>query len=259
RRFLRDGERPSYEELSGDRYRETIARPEGYRIVTIRNRYGDIIQRSRVDARGREDVLYYSQDLYDDPDRDYFEDPGADLPPMRLRVPLSDYIIDTRSDPNRDYYEFLSEPPVEPVERVYSLDEVKYSARIRDKVRRIDLDTITFATGSAEIPMTQARTLRKVADAISQVLEKDPSETFLIEGHTDAVGSDQSNLILSDQRAESVANVLSDVYGIAPENLATQGYGESYLKVNTVGPEQENRRVTIRRVTALVRPVAANR
>ncbi|EJC66731.1 outer membrane protein/peptidoglycan-associated (lipo)protein [Rhizobium leguminosarum bv. viciae WSM1455] len=259
RRFLRDGERPSYEELSGDRYRETITRPEGYRIVTIRNRYGDIIQRSRVDARGREDVLYYSQDLYDDPDRDYFEDPGADLPPMRLRVPLSDYIIDTRSDPNRDYYEFLSEPPVEPVERVYSLDEVKYSARIRDKVRRIDLDTITFATGSAEIPMTQARTLRKVADAISQVLEKDPSETFLIEGHTDAVGSDQSNLILSDQRAESVANVLSDVYGIAPENLATQGYGENYLKVNTSAPEQENRRVTIRRVTALVRPVAANR
>ncbi|NKN01056.1 OmpA family protein [Rhizobium leguminosarum] len=259
RRFLRDGERPSYEELSGDRYRETITRPEGYRIVTIRNRYGDIIQRSRVDARGREDVLYYSQDLYDDPDRDYFEDPGADLPPMRLRVPLSDYIIDTRSDPNRDYYEFLSEPPVEPVERVYSLDEVKYSARIRDKVRRIDLDTITFATGSADIPMTQARTLRKVADAISQVLEKDPSETFLIEGHTDAVGSDQSNLILSDQRAESVANVLSDVYGIAPENLATQGYGENYLKVNTSAPEQENRRVTIRRVTALVRPVAANK
>jgi outer membrane protein OmpA-like peptidoglycan-associated protein len=258
RRFLRDGERPSYEELSGDRYRETITRPEGYRIVTIRNRYGDIIQRSRVDARGREDVLYYSQDLYDDPDRDYFEDPGADLPPMRLRVPLSDYIIDTRSDPNRDYYEFLSEPPVEPVERVYSLDEVKYSARIRDKVRRIDLDTITFATGSADIPMTQARTLRKVADAISQVLEKDPSETFLIEGHTDAVGSDQSNLILSDQRAESVANVLTDVYGIAPENLATQGYGEHYLKVNTSAPEQENRRVTIRRVTALVRPVAAN-
>ncbi|WP_064691868.1 OmpA family protein [Rhizobium aegyptiacum] len=257
RRFLRDGERPTYEQLSGDRYRETITRPEGYRIVTIRNRYGDIIQRSRVDARGREYVLYYSPDLYEDPDRDYFEDPGADLPPMRLRVPLDDYIIDTSSDPDRDYYEFLREPPVEQVERVYSLDEVKYSARIRDKVRRIDLDTITFATGSAEIPMAQARTLRKVADAINQVLEKDPSETFLIEGHTDAVGSDQSNLILSDQRAESVANVLTDVYGIAPENLATQGYGERYLKVNTPDPEQENRRVTIRRVTPLVRPVAA--
>ncbi|PDT26300.1 hypothetical protein CO660_28715 [Rhizobium sp. L9] len=258
RRFLRDGERPIYEELPDNRYREIITRPEGYRIVTIRNRYGDIIQRSRVDSRGREYVLYYSPDLYEDPDRGYFDDPGADLPPMRLRVPLNDYIIDTSSDPDRDYYEFLSEPPVEQVERVYSLDEVKYSARIRDKVRRIDLDTITFATGSAEIPMTQARTLRKVADAISQVLKKDPSETFLIEGHTDAVGSDQSNLVLSDQRAESVANVLSDVYGIPPENMATQGYGERYLKVNTPGPEQENRRVTIRRVTPLVRPVAAN-
>jgi outer membrane protein OmpA-like peptidoglycan-associated protein len=231
-------------------------RPEGYRIVTIRNRYGDIIQRSRVDARGRETVLYYAPELYEDPDRDYFEDPGADLPPMRLRVPLNDYIIDTSTDPDRDYYEFLSEPPVEPVERVYSLNEVKYSARIRDKVRRIDLDTVTFATGSAEIPMSQARTLRKVADAINEVLDKDASETFLIEGHTDAVGSDQSNLILSDQRAESVANVLTDVYGIPPENLATQGYGERYLKVNTDGPNQENRRVTIRRVTPLVRPVA---
>lgn len=258
RRFLRNGERPLYEELSRDRYRETIERPEGYRIVTIRNRYGDIIQRSRIDERGRESVLYYSPELYEDPDRGYFEDPGEDLPPMRLGIPVRDYIIDTSTDPDRDYYEFLSEPPVEPVERVYSLNEVKYSARIRDKVRRIDLDTITFATGSAEIPMSQARTLRKVADAINEVLQKDRSETFLIEGHTDAVGSDQSNLILSDQRAESVANVLTDVYGIPPENLATQGYGERYLKVNTAGPEQENRRVTIRRVTPLVRPVASN-
>ncbi|NLS05072.1 OmpA family protein [Rhizobium sp. P32RR-XVIII] len=258
RRFLRDGERPIYEQLSRDRYRETIERPEGYRIVTIRNRYGDIIQRSRIDNRDREYVLYYSPELYEDPDRGYFEDPGADLPPMRLGIPVRDYIIDTSSDADRDYYEFLSEPPVEPVERVYSLNEVKYSARIRDKVRRIDLDTITFATGSAEIPMSQARSLRKVADAMNEVLEKDPSETFLIEGHTDAVGSDESNLVLSDQRAESVANVLSEVYGIAPENLATQGYGERYLKVNTAGPEQENRRVTIRRVTPLVRPVASN-
>lgn len=258
RRFLRDGERPLYEQLSRDRYRETIERPEGYRIVTIRNRYGDIIQRSRIDSGGREYVLYYSPELYDDPDRGYFEDPGADLPPMRLGIPVRDYIIDTSSNPDRDYYEFLSEPPVEPVERVYSLNEVKYSARIRDKVRRIDLDTITFATGSAEIPMSQAQSLRKVADAMNEVLQKDQSETFLIEGHTDAVGSDQSNLVLSDQRAESVANVLTDVYGIPPENLATQGYGERYLKVNMDGPEQENRRVTIRRVTALVRPVASN-
>ncbi|AYG59374.1 OmpA family protein [Rhizobium jaguaris] len=257
-RFVRDGERPIYEQLPRDRYRETIDRPDGDRIVTVRNRYGDVIQRSRIDARGREYVLFYSPELEDQPDRDdYFRDPGDDLPPMRLRIPVNQYIIDTGTDREANYYDFLREPPVEPVERVYSLNEVRYSARIRDKVRRIDLDTITFATGSAEIPMSQASTLRGVADAMNKIIKKDPTETFLIEGHTDAVGTPQSNLVLSDQRAESVANVLTDVYGIPPENLATQGYGEQYLKVNTQGPEQENRRVTIRRVTALVRPVAS--
>ncbi|MET0748363.1 MAG: OmpA family protein [Rhizobium sp.] len=257
-RFTRDGERPTYEQLPRDRYRETIDRPDGNRIITVRNRYGDIIQRSRIDARGREYVLFYSPELEQTPDQDdYYRDPGDALPPMRLRIPLNQYIIDTSEDQDQDYYDFLRKPPVEPVERVYSLNEVRYSARLRDKVRRIDLDTITFATGSAEVPMAQAKTLRGIADAIGNIVKKDPTETFLIEGHTDAVGTDQSNLILSDQRAESVANVLTDVYGIPPENLATQGYGEQYLKINTDGPQQENRRVTIRRVTALVRPVAA--
>ncbi len=259
-RFIRGGERPVYEQLSRDRYRETIDQPDGDRVVTIRNRYGDIIQRSRIDASGREYVLFYSPELEDRPDNDdYFRDPGDSLPPMRLLIPLSQYIIDTASNRNADYYDFLREPPVEPVERIYSVNEVRYSARIRDKIRRIDLDTITFATGSAEIPMSQASTLRGVADGMLKIIKRDPTETFLIEGHTDAVGSAQSNLILSDQRAESVANVLTDVYGIPAENLVTQGYGEQYLKVNTLGPSQENRRVTIRRITPLVRPVASNR
>ncbi len=256
-RFVRDGAKPYYERLPDDRYRETIERPDGTQVVTVRNRYGDIIQRSRIDNRGREYVLFYAPELVDEPDREYvYRDPGLDLPPMRLRIPVQDYIIDTSSDPDRDYYRFLEQPPVEPVERVYTMDEVRYSARIRDKVRRIDLDTITFATGSAEIPMSQAQSLRKVADAINKVLKNNPAETFLIEGHTDAVGSDESNLVLSDERAASVANVMTDVYGIPPENLTTQGYGERFLKVQTLGPAQENRRVTIRRITSLVKPIA---
>jgi outer membrane protein OmpA-like peptidoglycan-associated protein len=260
RRFYDSGYTPEYERLPGERTREIIARDNGVQIVTIRDRYGDVVQRSRIGEDGREYVLFYAPEQRQDRGPDYeWRDPADDLPPMRLTVPVSQYIIDTSTDPDRDYYKFLEQPPVERVERVYSLDEVRYSARIRDKVRRIDLDTITFATGSADIPMNQARSLRKVADAINEVLKKDPSETFLIEGHTDAVGSDESNLVLSDRRAEQVAVVLSDVYGIPPENMTTQGYGERYLKVNTDGPSQENRRVTIRRITALVKPVAQNR
>ena len=246
-----------YEELSRGRSREVIQRPNGIRIVTIYNRYGDIMQRTRIDQDGREYLMIYAPEPDNDP-RPPLYDVGQDLPPMRLRVPVRDYIIDTSSEPDRDYYDFLAEPPVEQVERTYSIDEVRNSARIRDKVRRIDLDTITFATGSAEVPMSQANTLRKVADAMLQVIEKDPGETFFIEGHTDAVGGNEPNLVLSDERAESVASLLTDVYDIPAENLVTQGYGERFLKVRTQDAEQQNRRVTVRRVTPLVRPVAQN-
>ena len=66
------------------------------------------------------------------------------------------------------------------------------------------------------------------------------------------MGSDVDNLRLSDARAGPVAQDLTDIYHIPPENLTTQGYGERFLKVQTDGPERLNRRVTIRRITPLV-------
>lgn len=256
-RFSRGAEDSYYDQLPGGRTRETIERPNGVMIVTVRNRYGDVIQRSRIGRDGRETVLFYDPDLQQRPDRErVFRDPSLDLPPMQLDIPVDEYIIDTSNARNPDYYDFLREPPVERVERVYSLDEVRYSARIRDKMRRIDLDTIHFATGSADISMNEAGAMKRVAQAMKKIIDKNPGETFLIEGHTDAVGSDQSNLVLSDKRAESVAVTLSELYDIPPENLVTQGYGERFLKVQTSGPSEENRRVTIRRITPLVRPVA---
>ena len=181
-----------------------------------------------------------------------------DLPPMWLTIPPEEYILDAdRVDDPDAYYAFLEQPPVETVERLYSIDEVKRSARIRDKVRRIDLDTVNFAFGSAEIDEGEIPKLEGVAQAMQRLLKENPAETFLIEGHTDAVGSDDANLVLSDKRAESVANALTNVFAIAPENLAPQGYGEQFLKVNTQERERENRRVAIRRVTPLVAPVAS--
>ena len=196
-------------------------------------------------------------------DRNYdrvgdWRDPGIDLAPMQLTVPVEDYILDAgRVNTPDKYYEFLSEPPVERVERLYSVDEVKRSARIRDKTRRIDLDTITFDFGSAAIAQTEVARLDGVAKAMERLLKANPAETFLIEGHTDAVGTDEANLGLSDQRSEAVASALTDVFGIPAENLSTQGYGERYLKVQTDSEERENRRVAIRRITPLVAPTAS--
>ena len=73
-----------------------------------------------------------------------------------------------------------------------------------------------------------------------------------VEGHTDAVGADVDNLSLSDRRAESVAQILSESFGVPPENLVTQGYGEQYPKIEVRGPERANRRVAVRRITPLM-------
>ena len=93
---------------------------------------------------------------------------------------------------------------------------------------------------------------------MQKALDRNEGEVFLIEGHTDAVGSDVSNLVLSDERAATVARIMTDFYGIPAENLVTQGYGERYLKVKTDGPEPLNRRVTFKRITPLVSYEAAN-
>jgi outer membrane protein OmpA-like peptidoglycan-associated protein len=49
-----------------------------------------------------------------------------------------------------------------------------------------------------------------------------------------------------------VAIILTDTFGVPPENLVTQGYGEEFLKVPTAGPERLNRRVAVRRITPLL-------
>ena len=255
-RMTRGAKEVYYEDLPRGRTRETIVRENGNQIVTVRDRYGNVIRRSRITADGREFVMVYVDDEYYRDNN--WRDPGLDLPPIRLTIPVNEYVLDAadEDDPQR-YYTFLDQPPVERIQRLYSVDEVKRSARLRDIVRRVDLDTLTFETGSADIAEGELGKLKGLAEAMEKLLSENPAETFLIEGHTDAVGSDEANLALSDRRAESVASALTNSFAIPPENLVTQGYGEQYLKVKTEAAARENRRVGIRRITPLVAPVAS--
>ena len=223
-------------------------RPDGVRIITIVDADGRLLRRIRRWPDGREVVII---------DNSYRGPPGVfvpfvDLPPPVVRLPRERYILEAERARPDEIYGVLMAPPVERLERRYTLDEIRYSPRVRERMPRVDIDTINFETGSWEVTPDQVGRLAVIADGIKRAVAQNPAEVFLIEGHTDAVGPDVDNLSLSDRRAQSVAEALTQQFQVPPENLTTQGYGEQYLKVQTDGPERQNRRVTMRRITPLL-------
>jgi outer membrane protein OmpA-like peptidoglycan-associated protein len=234
-------------ERRGNETVTVITRPDGFSIVSAVDENGRLIRRSRRGPDGREVVIIDNR--YDGPAAGGYY---VDLPPPVLRIPRERYILEAERASEADIYAVLTAPPVERIDRRYTLDEVRYSPRLRERMPRVDLDTITFDTGSWEIAPDQMSRLAPIAEAVRQAVSRNPGEVFLIEGHTDAVGSDVDNLSLSDRRAEAVAVALTQQFQVPAENLTTQGYGEQNLKVPTQEAERQNRRVTARRITPLL-------
>ncbi len=141
---------------------------------------------------------------------------------------------------------------IRPENRV-TLQEFRRRPDLRRAAPSIDIQAINFAFGSAEIPRSELRKVREIANAFSQLSRRHRSARFLIEGHTDAVGSRASNQILSERRAESLKRMLVREFGVPSRSLETVGYGEDYLLINTPLEEWRNRRVTIRRIDEFVR------
>ncbi len=243
-RFGRNRANRRVQQLSNGRTRIVVRRPNGVTVITVRDRHGEIIRRIRRMPDGREYVLI-------DNTRARRDSRPLDFRPLYLDIPRDRYIVDGGIGRRALVEEALRARPVERVERPYSLEEIRRSERLRAKMRRVDL-SLTFATNSAGIPAYQYDRLEVLGSIIADDLDANPSDVFLIEGHTDAPGSYDYNLRLSDARAESVAIALSEYFGIPPENLVTQGYGEAYLKIDTPAPEPLNRRVTVRRITPLL-------
>ena len=251
-RFRRWGT-PRLEMRGAERY-TIVRRPGGVDIITVTDANGRFLRRIRRGPDRREVILIDNRPRI----------PGAvivgagvlgaavivGLVAPRIMIPRERYIVS--SSEATLLYETLDAPPVEPLERAYSLDEIRYNVVLRDRMRRVDIDTINFATGSWEVTPDQAPALAAIAQAIMQVIANNPDQVLMIEGHTDAVGTDEDNLSLSDRRAESVASILTETYQVPPENLVTQGYGEQHLKVPTDGPSRENRRVTVRNIGPLL-------
>jgi len=249
---FRYGARDVRVERRGDDSVTYVVRPDGSRIVNVVDENGFLLRRSRVMPDGREIIIIDNRRRGRDFARGGFAGFFVNLPPPVVRIPRERYIVETEWAEPDVIYETLIAPPVDHLDRAYSLDEIRYSAPVRDRMPRIDLNTVTFDTGSWELGPQEIDRLAAIGDGLNRAIAANPREVFLIEGHTDAVGADVDNLSLSDRRAESVAVALTQQFGVPAENLVTQGYGEQYLKVPTEGPERANRRVTVRRITPLL-------
>ena len=232
------------------------ARPDGTRVFTEVDAHGRLVRRYRRGPDGREHHIIDNRRFW----RNVAIGVGVgaigvallSMAPPRVTLAREKYIVDYDRASDDDLYEALDAPPIERLDRAYSLEEIRYTYELRQRLRHIELLNISFEFGAWEISPEQYPKLERLARAMLRILRRNPDELFLIGGHTDAVGSDVDNLSLSDRRAASVAEVLSETFGVPPENLVTQGYGEQFLKVPTQGPEPLNRRVDVRRITSLM-------
>ncbi len=102
---------------------------------------------------------------------------------------------------------------------------------------------VQFEFGSSELTPDAKQVLNNLGSAL-----KSPqlsADSFLIEGHTDSVGSEEYNQRLSEARARSVKQYLSSQLGVEADRLRTMGKGES-SPLEKANPESAvNRRVQV--------------
>lgn len=237
----RPGDEVRTETFNDGSSRTVVTKPDGSQIVTIRGRDGTVLRRISIDPQGREYVLF--DDLQQEEeivinDLPQVQDTGS----TRVSVSNDDALrAALRAEMNAQQ------------QGRFSLRQVREIRQVRALAPELELDAVQFATGSAAIRPEQARSLANIGRTLAELISQDPRTVILVEGHTDAVGSATYNLALSDRRAETVALALTEYFGVPPENMVTQGYGEAALKVPTLLDEPANRRAVVRNITPLLR------
>jgi outer membrane protein OmpA-like peptidoglycan-associated protein len=126
--------------------------------------------------------------------------------------------------------------------RSLSLGEREEIAEIASTKPKIDLE-IHFDFNSADISKDSMASVQALGDALAD--PKLRGSTFVVAGHTDAVGGEQFNQELSERRADTIKHYLVDHYHIASGDLVTVGYGKNKPK-NAADPNDGvNRRVQV--------------
>ncbi len=221
--------------------RSIVERADGTQIVTIRDATGRVLRRAQYDNRGRELVLI--DDL----------EPEQVVIVRDLPKPRPNRVVISTSDDDYALKAALAARDIEKIGRTFSLRQIREIPQVRWLAATIDVDNVNFESGSSAITADEASDLADLGSLMQEMLDKNPGEIFLIEGHTDATGKAAMNLALSDRRAESVALALTEYFDIPPENMVIQGYGETELRIDTQKDEKRNRRVAVRIITPLLK------
>lgn len=106
----------------------------------------------------------------------------------------------------------------------------------------VTLGDVLFATGRAELSPGAQRSVDKLAEVLSRF----PERRVMIEGFTDSVGSEASNLALSQRRANAFRMALL-ARGVAGDRMEVRAHGEAYPVADNSTPagRQRNRRVEV--------------
>ena len=126
--------------------------------------------------------------------------------------------------------------------RSLSLGEREEIAEIASNKPKIDLE-IHFDYNSADISKGSTQAVQELGKALSDASLK--GSTFVVAGHTDAIGGEAYNQDLSERRADTIKKYLTDKYGVAGANLVTVGYGKTKPKDPNAPMDPANRRVQV--------------
>jgi outer membrane protein OmpA-like peptidoglycan-associated protein len=120
--------------------------------------------------------------------------------------------------------------------------QTKFGAALASQPQRAVSFTLYFVEGKDEFTDDSKR----IVEAVFGEIAKRPVPDVVVVGHTDAVGSDQTNDALAKQRAETVRAELIR-RGVAPENIQASGRGKREPLIPTPDgvAEPRNRRVEI--------------
>ncbi len=128
------------------------------------------------------------------------------------------------------------------INTIFFPQEARVSREGNDIILR--LLGLSFESGGIDIRATYDPLLQKVREAI----EVFPRSQVTVEGHTDSRGGARSNMVLSRNRAEAVAQHLTNKFALPAHRISAVGYGQTQPIANneTEQGRTNNRRINIR-------------